>query len=638
MARHEAGDATYPFATADWDVPADVTKSLSSGRLRLAMPGTDGNWRDALYNGVASRAKAFVQALVRSASQSNATSRGVAAHVTDITAGSNDSAGLSSTVENSTELSRLIEWVNAGATVHTSQVCSAKAVGTDYRFSLFVDGSSAEGYDFDAALSHLATLGTQASGQLGITSTNNGAMEASAFFAMADRYVTVQDVPTGGSAEVLDTGDVVLASAAESGGVATIDVLQVAFPAPAKVQVQDDQGAVVGSVSPTDGVWGGDVYAATNSPPDTPTCSVKTLAVDTLVLESGAFSDPDGDGQAASHWQAQAAGGDWSVLLHESADDAVNLMEWDVPDPTMDVEMEARVRHKDDSGDAGTEWSAWSAATAPFTVPSSVWEACPSPSATVWEACAALESTGELEDGQFFTDFSDYDVGALTDHADWGLGTGGDAGWFSVVEEAGAGGGKVVRVQRVTTDIFNFALWSAPGTDDVLEIVARMRFYSPVNYDSHLGLVIGDYAGSHYQVGEVDQRVDLTNHRLNIGKYTVSGGLSPDQGSALDFTGQASWWWWLRAQHNRSTGVLRVRFWWDGENEPGTWSEVSASRNLALPGIFYGGGPNGAAEYGDIDLIGVGVGGVAAPIELPEAMVNWAACEAAGSAPFVEDF
>lgn len=131
-----------------------------------------------------------------------------------------------------------------------------------YRLSLACVGSAVDAYHFPTATAQ-ATTTTQGDGYAGLyfsAGAGTPSVEWRAFY-VCGRYLTVTNLPTGFVAQVLDAADAVLASAAESSGTATVDLLTVAFPAARKVRVVDGSANVIYTVEPDEAVWGGDVWA-----------------------------------------------------------------------------------------------------------------------------------------------------------------------------------------------------------------------------------------------------------------------------------------------------------------------------------------------------------------------------------------
>lgn len=106
----------------------------------------------------------------------------------------------------------------------------------------------------------------------------------------------------------------------------------------------------------------------TNAAPDTPTVTVDDFDHNSVDLSSSAFSDSNGgDTHTASQWQVDEDGGDFSTPVADSGTDTTNLTTRTLTGLVPETAYIARVRHRDSSGDAGTQWSAWSAASSPFT-------------------------------------------------------------------------------------------------------------------------------------------------------------------------------------------------------------------------------------------------------------------------------
>jgi hypothetical protein len=98
------------------------------------------------------------------------------------------------------------------------------------------------------------------------------------------------------------------------------------------------------------------------TPPDTPTCTVTGTASSAVQAASSTFGDADGDLHAASQWQVDIAAGDFSSPVVDSGATVTDLLSITIGGLTPSTDYQIRVRHKDDSADAPTEWSNWSAA------------------------------------------------------------------------------------------------------------------------------------------------------------------------------------------------------------------------------------------------------------------------------------
>jgi len=103
-----------------------------------------------------------------------------------------------------------------------------------------------------------------------------------------------------------------------------------------------------------------------NQPPATPTNSSPANGATnvslTPTLQASAFSDPDGDGHAASQWQITTVSGDYSSPVFDSGEDTTNLTSITLPsalDPATTYYW--HVRYKDDN--SSPLWSSYSAET-----------------------------------------------------------------------------------------------------------------------------------------------------------------------------------------------------------------------------------------------------------------------------------
>jgi hypothetical protein len=151
-------------------------------------------------------------------------------------------------------------------------------------------------------------------------------------------------------------------------------------------------------------IWAIQPAVAANNAPDTPTCTVDDFDHNSVDLSSSAFADDDvGDTHAASQWQVDESGGDFSTPVYDSGEDAVNLVTKTNAGPlSAGTAYIARVRHKDDSGAGASEWSTWSA-TDSFTTTSFPVATITSPSdGTRIPSGGAITFTGtgtDVEDG-----------------------------------------------------------------------------------------------------------------------------------------------------------------------------------------------------------------------------------------------
>jgi hypothetical protein len=97
--------------------------------------------------------------------------------------------------------------------------------------------------------------------------------------------------------------------------------------------------------------------SASNEPPARPSISsVDQITGTTAMLHSSAFSDPDGDSHAASEWQVDLVGGDFSDPVASSGVTDTDLNAWQASGLSPETTYKSRVRHRDSRG----RWSDWS--------------------------------------------------------------------------------------------------------------------------------------------------------------------------------------------------------------------------------------------------------------------------------------
>lgn len=289
------------FDLADWIEDGPGALSITSGELGYTNAGSD---NDVTIREVASEnvaQDAFIQVVVSQASNGSTPTHGAALRMDAVAAPNNKFVEIrGSSLAGGTF--GLVERA-AGTTLQTALTTeSAWALPT--RLSFAALGSDAWGYDFDTlesyALSGLTVDGTFA-GWVKHGGSGGASRRISDYYRMTSRYLTVSGLPSGAVVRILDALDAELATAGESGGGASVDLLQVEFPRPRKVQVLDSLGAPIGAIEPSDGVWGGDVYSMLPGVPtgltvDSATSLTLGLSWDaaTLADDYGVERSPDG--------------------------------------------------------------------------------------------------------------------------------------------------------------------------------------------------------------------------------------------------------------------------------------------------------------------------------------------------------
>lgn len=286
LARHEEGVSTeYPFDLDDWEA-AVGSSVLSGGSNGLHITeGTDGIHTYVRYKPLAARSKVFLQGRAKVIA---GVWHGLALH---------GSLGIDdfvrpwlSVARSSGELAVLNDVVDTAVVTPSfaSSSVPAKAQNTLYRQSVWADGADVAMHDFHAGVTISGASPNHTSGFVGVNGSDSTQHQWWTFYAMTDRYITVEGIPAGGSAEVQDGGGATLASAAEAGGTALIDMLDVVLPGVAVV-IKDSGGVVVESLTATDGVWGGDEFVAGAAP----AADTGLLKQQTGLLHQDDFNRPD---------------------------------------------------------------------------------------------------------------------------------------------------------------------------------------------------------------------------------------------------------------------------------------------------------------------------------------------------------
>jgi len=101
------------------------------------------------------------------------------------------------------------------------------------------------------------------------------------------------------------------------------------------------------------------IGARTYTKPTTPSITDIWPKNTTARLYGSVFNDPDGDNHSRSQWQVDLQTGDFSAPVHDSGE-TTDLTNHEATGLTASTSYKARVRYKDDSGDADTQWSDWS--------------------------------------------------------------------------------------------------------------------------------------------------------------------------------------------------------------------------------------------------------------------------------------
>lgn len=217
---------------------------------------------------------------------------------------------------------------------------------------------------------------------------------------------------------------------------------------------------------------------------------------------------------------------------------------------------------------------------------------------------------------QYFTDFSSATVDAAP--AGWTPRWGSDASTWTVVEDAGATGGKALKAQDSSDAQIKGLSLDAVDTDEGRansEVVLRWKSTGFLQWLLVGAFVRGSgatHATSNLYYGQYNHGSTGTGQR-RIGKR-IAGAITTIQNAA--YTVLADTWYWTRCRVNGTT--ISVKHWEDGETEPEAWTFTSTQTNVAdgWAGVFIGANSsNSPVSY--IDLIGIGTDGDAAPTSAP---------------------
>lgn len=251
LAAHQAGVTGREFDAAEWTLFGDVdtTKTVNTEGALEIDAGGNAFYQTAEYDPVASRSEAFVVAEI-SVEQSISLGEwfGPVVFHTD------DTVHLHQDYErdNDNNDSRVrIQETDVSNSVITSAPYTS--VGQRVLQALYADGTVAEGYEHNGGNRQSLTLESLTSGKLGIRFVQNSVWNVWKWFAMTDKIITVNNLPTGwkirvGGQEAVEDGT----------GTATLDILDLALPQN-QLEVLDGSGNVQHIYDDTD-VWGGDVF------------------------------------------------------------------------------------------------------------------------------------------------------------------------------------------------------------------------------------------------------------------------------------------------------------------------------------------------------------------------------------------
>jgi len=107
------------------------------------------------------------------------------------------------------------------------------------------------------------------------------------YYAATSDAVTLQNAPSGDTAEIVDSSNSVLASATVgTGGVALLDIGRLHLPIAGYVQLYDTAHNLVATTDGTAGIWGGDVYQVSGTTTTTTVSTTSTTSTTTTTTST----------------------------------------------------------------------------------------------------------------------------------------------------------------------------------------------------------------------------------------------------------------------------------------------------------------------------------------------------------------
>lgn len=203
-----------------------------------------------------------------------------------------------------------------------------------------------------------------------------------------------------------------------------------------------------------------------------------------------------------------------------------------------------------------------------------------------------------------YTDFSEYSAGSPP--GDWT-----DVGSSASLNIADIGGGE--HVLQVTPTgaarVWNSIIWDTPGTDNIVETVARFRLDSGLTfYGIGHGVAAraqGTGTATHYSMG-------LTDNFPQYYVLSVGASTALDQANTTDTT--YNQWRWMRLRCEGTT--IEGWEWLDGDPEktnsdPPDFSGTDSTYSSGYGGVIFD--SSSATATMEISDFGIGLAGDAAP-------------------------
>ena len=304
--RNVALDADDPFLATDWDFfGTDASPAhgvdVGTGRLSCQDTGNGGNNLHGMVNNVmAAEATGMVQATGRRrGGDTGFPTFGVlgAATINDDGTGAGDpdidAYGYRKGITAIFGQPRNGITYNPTENFDLDTGGAVVAIDEDIDFIMRWEPDAYEGWNSkDDTVDTVANATTEfASGRAGMFGTGTTLGVAQTLFDFSlynihdDYLVYGSNLPSGYKLKILGAADAVLATATESGGTAQVDCMDVWLADALAIIITDGSDVEVDRVTPTEGVWGGDVYTY-STPTSTTWILGATVAVSTLFQQS----------------------------------------------------------------------------------------------------------------------------------------------------------------------------------------------------------------------------------------------------------------------------------------------------------------------------------------------------------------
>lgn len=219
-------------------------------------------------------------------------------------------------------------------------------------------------------------------------------------------------------------------------------------------------------------------------------------------------------------------------------------------------------------------------------------------------------------EGVFFTDFSEYTTNQAPD--DWTNLWHGDVTW-TVIEESGVEGGKLLNGDFVSENRHRFLRWDIVPESSDQEVLQKVRVVNTQSEDTSLGencfAVVR--AGGEGEASEPDWEgyatwLQLYNGFFSFDIIRIEGDSQTSiANTSFEWTGDT--WYYVRLRAEGST--ISAKIWEEGETEPVEWTLETTDTTYTSGYAGIGNHTGLLADSRQWDIVGIGIDGASAPIE-----------------------